>query len=334
MKNMRYISRLLTGFIAVFFLVLNQGFSQEPIEGIPATEIQRNGISGWQFLKINVDAKSAAMGNTMASIGRGDASSVFANPSAIVGVENMDLYSGTMSYVADISYNALSFVKNLGSIGYVGFSVAALDMGDIPETINSPIGGRTEYLITGRNYSGGDLAAGLTFARQVSDKLSVGMNARYIQETIDDLSMSNLSFDFGTSFYTGYKSLRLGMTFKNLGGDVNLTGWDETLQTEPVDIHMPVDFRVGLAMDFLPGENLNLSVEASHPNDAPEKVHIGTQYNFNNMLFIRGGYKMGYDEGDLSYGVGLNYSMFKASFSMVTMGRLGTVSLMSIGVNL
>ena len=184
---MSYISRLLTGFIVVFVLVLNQGFSQEPIEGIPATEIQRNGISGWQFLKINVDAKSAAMGNTMASIGRGDASSVFANPSAIVGVENMELYSGTMSYVADISYNALSFVKNLGSIGYVGFSVAALDMGDIPETINSPIGDRTEYLVTGRNYSGGDLAAGLTFARQVSDKLSVGMNARYIQETIDDL---------------------------------------------------------------------------------------------------------------------------------------------------
>jgi len=246
----------------------------------------------------------------------------------------MDLYSGTMSYVADISYNALSFVKNLGSIGYVGVSVAALDMGDIPETINSPIGDRTEYLITGRNYTGGDLAAGLTLARQVSDKLSVGMNARYIQETIDDLNMSNISFDFGSTFYTGYKNLRLGMTFKNIGNDVKLAGWDEAYQTEPVDVRMPVDFRIGMAMEFLPGENLTLAVDASHPNDAPEKVHIGTQYNFNNMLFIRGGYKMGYDEGDLSYGVGLNYSMFKASFSMMTMGRLGTVSLMSVGVNL
>ena len=52
------------------------------------------------------------------------------------------------------------------------------------------------------------------------------------------------------------------------------------------------------------------------------------------MLFIRGGYKMGYDEGDLSYGLGLNYSLIKASFSMVTMGRLGTVNMMSVGVNL
>ena len=331
---MSYISRLLTGFIATFILVLNMGFSQDIIEGIPATEIQRNGISGWQFLKINVDPISAAMGNTLASTNRGDASSVFANPAAIVGVSNMDLYAGTVSYVADISYNALSFVKNLGSIGVVGVSVASLDMGDIPETINSPIGDRTEYVITGRNYTGGDLAAGLTFARQVSDKLSVGMNARYIQETIDDLSMTNISFDFGTSYDTGYKNLRLGMTFRNLGGDVNLTGWDEDLQTEPIDVRMPVDFRVGLSMDLLPGENLNVSVEASHPNDGLEKVHIGTQYNFNNMLFIRGGYKMGYDEGDLSYGLGLNYSLIKASFSMVTMGRLGTVNMMSVGVNL
>ena len=333
---MKYITKLLKGFAILSVLMLDLGLSQEDNtgEGVPATEISRNGLSGWQFLKINVDAKTAAMGNTMASIGRGDASSVFANPSAIVGVENMDLYSGTMSYVADISYNALSFVKNLGSIGYVGVSVAALDMGDIPETINSPVADRTEYLITGRNYTGGDLAAGLTFAKQVSDKLSVGMNVRYIQETIDDLSMSNISFDFGTTFYTGYKNLRLGMTFKNIGNDVNLAGWDEAYQTEPVDVRMPVDFRVGMAMELLPGENLTLAVDASHPNDAPEKVHIGTQYNFNNMLFIRGGYKMGYDEGDLSYGVGLNYSMFKASFSMVTMGRLGTVSLMSIGVKL
>jgi hypothetical protein len=124
------------------------------------------------------------------------------------------------------------------------------------------------------------------------------------------------------------------MTFKNIGNDVKLAGWDEAYQTEPVDVRMPVDFRIGMAMEFLPGENLTLAVDASHPNDAPEKVHIGTQYNFNNMLFIRGGYKMGYDEGDFSYGVGLNYSMFKASFSMMTMGRLGTVSLMSVGVNL
>ena len=333
---MKYITKLLKGFAIVSVLVLNLGFSQEDNtgEGIPATEISRNGLSGWQFLKINVDAKTAAMGNTMASIGRGDASSVFANPSAITGVKNMDLYAGTMSYVAEIGYNAFSVVKNLGALGVVAVSVASLDMGDIPETINSPIGDRTEYSITGRNYTGGNMAAGLTFARQVSDKLSVGMNVRYIQETIDDLSMSNVSFDFGTTFYTGYKSLRLGMTFKNIGNDVNLAGWDETYQTEPVDVRMPVDFRVGMAMELLPGENLTLAVDASHPNDSPEKIHIGTQYNFNNMLFIRGGYKIGYDEDTLTYGLGVSYSMINASFSMVNMGRLGTVSMMSVGVNL
>ena len=73
---MKYITKLLKGFAIMSVLVLNLGFSQEDNtgEGIPATEISRNGLSGWQFLKINVDGKTAAMGNTMASIGRGDAS--------------------------------------------------------------------------------------------------------------------------------------------------------------------------------------------------------------------------------------------------------------------
>tara|TARA_A100001037_G_scaffold293918_1_gene311069 strand:- start:91 stop:1089 length:999 start_codon:yes stop_codon:yes gene_type:complete len=332
---MKYFTKILKRSAIATVLMLNLGISQDNTgEGVPSQEIQRNGLSGWQFLKINVDAKSAAMGNASASLGLGDASSVFANPSAITGVENMDIYAGNVAYVAEIGYNAFSLVKNLGALGVVAVSVASLDMGDIPETINAPVGDRTEYSITGKNYTGGNTAAGLTLARSVSDKLSVGMNVRYIQETIDDLSMSNVSFDFGTTFYTGYKSLRLGMTFKNIGGDVQLAGWDEAFQTEPVDVRMPVDFKVGMAMEFLPGENLTVAVDASHPNDSPEKIHIGTQYNFNDMLFLRGGYKIGYDEDTLTFGVGISYSMINASFSQVTMGRLGNVSMMSLGVSL
>ena len=333
---MKYTIKFLKHFAIVSVMMLSFGLSQEDNtgEGVPAQEIQRNGLSGWQFLKINVDAKTAAMGGTQASVGLGGASSVFANPSAITGVENMDLYAGNVAYVADIGYNALSFEKNLAALGVVAVSVASLDMGDIPETVNAPVGDRTEYSITGRNYTGGNTAAGITFAKQISDKLSVGTNVRYINETIDDLSMTNISFDFGTTFYTGYKNLRLGMTFKNIGNDVNLAGWDESFQTEPVDVRMPVDFKVGMAMEFLPGENLTLAVDASHPNDSPEKVHIGTQYNFNDMLFLRGGYKIGYDEDTLTFGVGISYSMINASFSQVTMGRLGNVTMMSVGVSL
>ena len=77
-----------------------------------------------------------------------------------------------------------------------------------------------------------------------------------------------------------------------------------------------------------------MSMDASHPNDSPEKVHIGTQYNFNDMLFLRGGYKIGYDEDTLTFGVGISYSMINASFSQVTMGRLGNVTMMSVGVSL
>ena len=56
---MKYITKLLKGLAILSVLMLNLGLSQEDNtgEGVPATEISRNGLSGWQFLKINVDPK-------------------------------------------------------------------------------------------------------------------------------------------------------------------------------------------------------------------------------------------------------------------------------------
>jgi len=326
-------------FAMVALLIVSSSFAQV---GIPPNDIERVGQSGWQFLKINGDPRQAAMGGAFTAISDGDANAVLGNPAALTGIARYDLQLNSVSWLADIKYQSVAFATNIGGLGVFAISVVTLDYGDIPETVNSLIEGedRTEAVITGNFYSARDIAAGVSYARAITDKLSIGGNIRWLRQEIAELNMTNWSLDFGTVYYTGYKSLRLAMSARNFGPDSRLAGWSEEYQAEPDDIRMPIDFRVGMAMDFLNSDGsphvLTVTVDGDHPNDGPEKLHVGAAYTFENNFSLRGGYKFNYDEQSFTLGGGLNYSLAntKASvnYAYVDFGALKQVHMFSIGL--
>jgi hypothetical protein len=344
---MKYKNRILIAFHAILISLLLISGSYAQQAGLDPIDVERTGTAGWQFLKINVDARMAGMGGAFTAVSNGDVGSVFGNPAALVGVQNFDVAFYNISYVADINYYAAAIAKNFEGIGLFALSVNSLDMGDIPRTINSviPGEGRTEAVVTGETFTGGDFAVGLTYARQITDQLSIGGSIRYIQESLDDvvdpLKMSNVSFDFGTIFYTGWRSLRLAMSARNFGPDQNLTGWSEQYQIEPVDIRMPIDFRLGVGMDFLDSENsphfLTLVAEFLHPSDGPEKVNTGAEYWFNNILALRAGYRFNYDEESYTFGAGLKYGVDdfagRVDYAFADFGLLEQVHMFTLGIN-
>ena len=181
---------------------------------------------------------------------------LFGNPASMVDVQNIDISLSHSNWIADIDYQTIAVAKNFGDIGVFGINLVYVNYGDMFETINSPIAGedRTDQVVTGNTFSASDIAVGVSYSKQVTDKLSIGGNLRYITENIAELSMSNWAIDFGTMYYTGWKSLRIAMAARNFGPDVNLTGWSEEFQAEAEDIRMPLEFRVGVAMDFFEEE--------------------------------------------------------------------------------
>lgn len=327
--------------IISFLLLISFVYGQS---GIEPHEIERAGQSGWQFLKINGDARQAAMGSALTAIGKGDANSVFGNPAALAQVNNMDVVFNRANWIADIGYNSISIAKNFNSIGFFALHLANVDYGSIPETINSVIVGedRTEAIVTGRTYTASDIAIGLSYARRITEQLSVGGSVRWIRETIAEVSMDNWAVDIGTLFYTGFRSLRLGLAARNFGPDSHFFGFSEEYQSEPVDVKMPLDFRFGIAMDFLDTQDsphiLTLALEATHPNDESEKLHFGTEYTFNNILSIRGGYKFNYDEESFTFGFGINYPIsdyeIKVHYAYVDFGDLKNVHMFTLGLGL
>ena len=63
----------------------------------------------------------------------------------------------------------------LGDFGNIGFSFTSLSMEDMKvRTVEQPDG-------TGENFSAGDMAIGLSYARNLTDRFSVGITAKYIK---------------------------------------------------------------------------------------------------------------------------------------------------------
>jgi len=324
-------------FIQLFVLLIANQLSAQ--SGISPNDIDRAGQSGWQFLKINGDSRQAALGGAFTAISKGDANSIFGNPAALSDIENIDVQVNILEWIADINYQSFAAGINLGQFGVVGVSLAMLDYGDIPETINSPSPSGTIPLLTGKNFSANDMAVGLTYSRKITDNLSVGGSVRWMQQQIAELSMDNISMDIGTMYYTGFRSLRIAITARNFGPDSRFGGWSDEFQTESDYVRMPLDFRAGIAMDFLDEEGsphlITAVVEGDHPNDGKEKFHLGVIYGFDGIFFIRTGYKFNYDVQKFTFGAGITYpfgtTQGTINYAYVDFGELTQVHSFSLG---
>jgi hypothetical protein len=317
--------------------------------GIPPQDFNRVGQAGFQFLKLPTSARQAGMGGVNSSLGSGDASSSFTNPASTVDVENLNIGLNHVRWFADISYTSAAVVRHFQGIGTIGVNLLFLDYGDMPRTENRPIlldgnpTGRVDVLTDLGTVTAQDLAIGASYARRVTDQLHFGVNAKYISETLDDATVGAWAVDIGTVFYTGIRSLRVTMLGRNIGPDTQIAEFDERIGYEPADIRMPVNFSFGAAYDLVEGgaQSLHLwtlAAEFVHPNDGPEKVNIGTEYSFRELLKLRAGYRFNYDEEGLTLGTGVNVGvggyMLSVGYAYWDFGRLGTTHIVSMAFSL
>ena len=96
---------------------------------------------------------------------------------------------------------------------------------------------------------------------------------------------------------------------------MSFTNFSEQFKYEEEAFELPLTFKLGVAMnlfDIIGGpsnSSLNFEVNAIHPRDYTERVHLGGEFLYANMLAIRGGYKTNYDEESFSMGFGIKYDV-------------------------
>lgn len=302
--------------------------------------LKKTAQTGLQFLKIDVGARPSAMGGAFMMVGN-DANALFFNPAGIAAMNSStDIFLSRTDWVVGVKYNSAAVVQNFGNWGNAGISIISSDYGDILGTRVSST--QKGYVETG-NLDVSAYALGVAYARQFTDKFTMGGQVKYAKQHLGESllddgrtvqnEVSNLAYDFGTLFYPGFKSFGMGMNIRNFSPQVKF-------QNESFEL--PLTFYLGFSMDVLdfikeehPTNSLVLELDAIHPRDYPERIHLGSEYWFKDMLALRAGYKFNYDEESFSAGFGVKGDFsginIKLDYSYSDMGIFDSVNRISVG---
>jgi len=314
------------------------------VQGVNAQDgqLEKIGQTGFQFLKIDAFARSAGMAGAVTMAGTG-VEAIFSNPAGIseMQAEGEFLFSRTM-WFADMTLNSAGLARSFGNIGVFGFSFVSIDYGDVYGT--KVADNAKGYEETGL-LDVGAYALGISYGRSLTDKFKVGGQVKFANQKLgsnlivvdSDSSIirnevSTVAYDFGTIFYPGFHSFRFGMSVRNFSPQIKF---------EEEAFELPLTFRIGVAMDMfdfvsgLSNQSLVLGIDALHPRDYSERIHVGAEYMYSDLIALRAGYKFNYDEEGLNLGFGLNYGIggvdVKFDYSYTSFGIFDGVNRFTIG---
>ncbi len=299
------------------------------------------GSTGMQFLKIGTSARAGGMGNAFGSVS-GDVSSLALNPASIGTIENISLSVNHTTWVEQTDINFIGLVVPLSDRVNIALHTTYLTSGNIEiTTIDIPEG-------TGQYYDVADVAVGFTSSVRLTAQLTFASTIKYLQERIYDVSTDGLSLDAGMWYATGFKSLNLGFSVTNLGFEQQFSGKPLEVRYAPADpaepevraelqtekFALPLSFRASGSFDLFEmfdektaSHQLITAVDFLQNADTRERVNIGSEYRFEEMLFLRGGYQFNADELSWSTGIGALVSMsgndIQFDVSASSLGRFG-----------
>lgn len=322
---------------------------------------QKVGSTAMQFLHVMPNARATAMGNAYSVLASG-ADAVFWNPSGIALTRGHEFTTTYISWIFDARQGALSYATSLGDFGAVGLQLQYVDFGTFEETTNaSPfIKDPDAPGFTGRTFRPFTYLVGVTYARSLTDKFSVGLSMKFAHESLFDGNMVNtmvssqgggmfedvktwangLLFDLGVRYNTGFRSIQIASSVQNFGANVEFAK-----ESNPV----PLLFRFGIAANLMGNDALLMRDESQNrvtvafdlfqPNDYTQQAHAGIEYEFAETFALRAGYKFNYDNEGLTLGGGLKHSFgsvgLTVDYSYGSLGTyLGNVQRISIGARL
>jgi hypothetical protein len=334
--------KIIFSFIFILFLINTAAYGQE---------IKKIGTSSAVFLRIPVGAKGISMGSAFTSLAD-DGSAMFWNPGNVSSQTETILFFHHSPWLPGLNYNYFGFSMPIGSIGVFGINIVSLRTDEIEiTTLDAEMG-------TGETYTAASTAFGITYAKKLTDRFSIGGTVKYITERIFNSVASGFAFDIGTMFVTPFEDVRLGVSISNIGTEMRINGDDlnsyvdiapyqqgnndnivSQLKTDPFSL--PIIMRIGLSWDlmFTQETRLTFACDGINPNDNTQSVNVGVEFApLGDLLFIRGGYNELFLEDaemGLTLGAGLNISTFKYfslsfSYAYQAFNYLGNVNHISI----
>ena len=296
-------------------------------EGSNAPDQNRVGTAGAVELLVPLTARYVSLGNSTTS-GLSDMNgleALYANPAGLAANTGTTALFSRMEYVADIGVNYFGVGQRFGN-NNLAFAISAWDFGDIPKQTE------TAPEISDITFDVSFITAGLTYARQLTDRIAAGATLKMVNESIDDVSATGVVVDAGKTYVVGETGLRLGVSLKNIGNEMKFSGTGLTRQVqlpgqpgnatnnavniEAEGLEFPTLLNFGAAYSRPLGAGAVVTVLGNFRSNSfdQDQCSGGVELGFQNLIYVRGGFEITQDQ-DLtfykgySFGAGLNVDL-------------------------
>jgi len=222
------------------------------------------------------------------------------------------------SYLADIGVEYFSLTDLLSDDVALGIHVKSLSFGQIAVTTEDFTDGTGEFI------SPTFIVAGASFARRVSDKISIGLGANYVYEQMGKVSASTVAFTGGVQYVGlgGIDGLAVGVVVRNIGPKIQYDGAgldrvvqvDDALRSDvttsieaaPAELPSTIEIALGYALVSEPLGEFHFESSFNNNNFSDDEYKFGLEYEYDHMVFLRGGYSFSSVDEGLEYLFGMS----------------------------
>lgn len=287
-------------FIITFFII-NFVFANDKI-----------GTTSAAFLKIEPGARAVGLGGAFTAV-CDDATSIYWNPAGITTIKNKEVTFMHNEWLLDIKYEFLSYVQKLGKTRGFGVGITELHMD--PMQITTDLSEESNETFTAR-----DRAFILSYAQNFIG-LSYGITGKYVTQKLADKFSNGIIADFGILYQLklANKPLNLGLNISNFG---YMSKFIEKQQI------LPTKYVLGLMYNLHKDKinDIKISSDVIQFIDSDVKISTGVEYLLKDTFAFRLGYRIGYDFGNLTFGIGLKYpgekNIYKIDYTYVNYTNL------------
>lgn len=287
-------------------------------------QYNRPGSTDAQFLKIGVSPRATALGDAYIAIADG-AEGTYYNAAALPWVKGTDAVFNHTVWFAGINHDFVALSQDLGDFGTVGISATALYTDAMKvRTPLQPEG-------TGETFYVGNYRFGLSYARHLTDRVTFGATVSWIRMMLyEDFKAGAYSIDIATMYISDFRGFRFAMEIANFGSEIQYVN-----ESYP----LPTNFTFGVGINAIDGESQKLLVTAAatKPNEGEPLAQGGLEWNYDNLLFLRGGRRFNYSTATWSFGGGVRVNLagvgVRADYSYATYQVLGAAHRFGLGIS-
>ncbi|MEZ4984050.1 MAG: PorV/PorQ family protein [Saprospiraceae bacterium] len=271
----------------------------------------RQGEAGAAQLLLNPWASSAGLHTLNTSFVTG-VNALRINPAGIARINRTEFALGNAIYLqgADIRMNALGLTQKIGENSAFGFSLMAMDFGDILVTTTE----QPDPDPDGPTFNLNFFNIGLSYAHVFENKVSVGVTLRGVTEGTSDVNAFGFAVDAGVQYVTGADdNFKFGIALRNVGSRMAFSGqglatsapapdgdaYNLTLAQRSAGFELPSMLNIGLSYDFLIANGMHRLTALGNftaNSFSRDQIGVGIEYALKERFMLRGGYRADMNE--------------------------------------